>query len=568
MPKSIPCREEILSEDYRDFIVSDVQMPYLNSLLPETYCSQESGVGYRFAYLPKEQAEPVTLERFPYFSIPKCYGLLSMQALNQSGILPIQNQPSLQLKGNSVMIGFIDTGIDYENEVFRNLDGTTRIAGIWDQTIQTGTPPANFNYGSHYTQSEINQALTSENPRSFVPSFDENGHGTFLASIAAGSGNPEQQFLGAAPEATIACVKLKPAKQYLRDYYFVNPSTPCYQENDIILGMRYLHELALEYEMPLVFCIALGSSLGGRTGALPLAMVANIYSHMANRIPVIGTGNEANQRHHFFDEIMDVSDTKNVEVRVGENVSGFTMELWTDLPNILSISLTSPSGENTLRIPIRAGTSTTFDFLFEKTTVNIDYRLIVESTTSELIYFRFIDPAPGIWKLTVEPVRIIDGRFHIWLPLREFLTGDVFFLDSNPFYTLTGPSDAASPISVSYYDSTSNSIALDSGRGFTRKETIKPDFAAPGVQIMGAVPGGRFETRTGSSLAVGITCGAIALLLEWSLSQEDIPGIDTAEIKSLLILGAVRSSNLTYPNQEWGYGQLNLYNTFEEIRQL
>ena len=143
-----------------------------------------------------------------------------------------------------------------------------------------------------------------------------------------------------------------------------------------------------------------------------------------------------------------------------------------------------------------------------------------------------------------------------------------FFLDSNPFYTLTGPSDAASPISVSYYDSTSNSIALDSGRGFTRKETIKPDFAAPGVQIMGAVPGGRFETRTGSSLAVGITCGAIALLLEWSLSQEDIPGIDTAEIKSLLILGAVRSSNLTYPNQEWGYGQLNLYNTFEEIRQL
>ena len=55
MPKSIPCREEILSEDYRDFIVSDVQMPYLNSLLPETYCSQESGVGYRLHIFPKNR---------------------------------------------------------------------------------------------------------------------------------------------------------------------------------------------------------------------------------------------------------------------------------------------------------------------------------------------------------------------------------------------------------------------------------------------------------------------------------------------------------------------------------
>lgn len=419
------------------------------------------------------------------------------------------------------MIGFLDTGIDYENPVFQNLDKTTRIAGIWDQTIQSGTPPESFDYGSHYTRDMINEALASKDPHSLVPSVDNNGHGTFLASIAAGSGDPGAQFIGAAPESVIAVVKLKQAKQYLRDYYFIPDTAPAFQENDIMLGMRYLHLLAEKLKLPLIFCLALGSNLGGHSGSLPLSITAQQYTLLSNRIPVIGVGNEADQRHHFYSEIMNTSDTKTVEIRVGENTTGFMMELWTELPNILSISLTSPSGESTSRIPIRAGTSTTFNFLFENTTVYIDYRLFVESTTSELIHFRFSDAAPGIWKLVVEPIQIIDGRFHIWLPVREFLSGEVYFLNSNPYYTLTAPSDSVQPISVSYYDSSNNSIALSSGRGFTRTEQVKPDFTAPGINITGSLPGGRFESRSGSSTSVGITAGAAALLVEWHLQQKN-----------------------------------------------
>ncbi len=337
----------------------------------------------------------------------------------------------------------------------------------------------------------INEALASKDPYSLVPSVDNNGHGTFLASIAAGSGDPDAQFIGAAPESVIAVVKLKQAKQYLRDYYFIPNTAPAFQENDIMLGMRYLHLLAEKLRLPLIFCLALGSNLGGHSGSLPLSIIAQQYTLLSNRIPVIGVGNEADQRHHFYSEIMNTSDTKTVEIRVGENTSGFMMELWTELPNILSISLTSPSGESTSRIPIRAGTSTTFNFLFENTTVYIDYRLFVESTTSELIHFRFSDAAPGIWKLVVEPIQIIDGRFHIWLPVREFLSGEVYFLNSNPYYTLTAPSDSVQPISVSYYDSSNNGLALSSGRGFTRTEQVKPDFTAPGINITGSLPGGR-----------------------------------------------------------------------------
>ena len=568
MPYSDLCLKKILSEDYHDFIVSDIRMPFLQDMLEKDYCLQNPGFFYQCAYLSKSVIKPVSLENYSYFSIPKCYSLLSMQALNQAGILPIQNHSTIQLSGKQVMIGFLDTGIDYQNPVFQHLDKTTRIAGIWDQTIQSGTPPESFDYGSHYTPDMINEALASEDPYSLVPSVDNNGHGTFLASIAAGSGDPDAQFIGAAPESVIAVVKLKQAKQYLRDYYFIPNTAPAFQENDIMLGMRYLHLLAEKLGLPLIFCLALGSNLGGHSGSLPLSIIAQQYTLLSNRIPVIGVGNEADQRHHFYSEIMNTSDTKTVEIRVGENTSGFVMELWTELPNILSISLTSPSGESTSRIPIRAGTSTTFNFLFENTTVYIDYRLFVESTASELIHFRFSDAAPGIWKLVVEPVQIIDGRFHIWLPVREFLSGEVYFLNSNPYYTLTAPSDSVQPISVSYYDSSNNGLALSSGRGFTRTEQVKPDFTAPGISITGALPGGQFESRSGSSTSVGITAGATALLVEWHLQQKKIPSVSTALIKSLLTLGATRNPDMKYPNREWGYGQLNLYNTFEAMRQL
>ena len=152
--------------------------------------------------------------------------------------------------------------------------------------------------------------------------------------------------------------------------------------------------------------------------------------------------------------------------------------------------------------------------------------------------------------------------------MREFLSGEVYFLNSNPYYTLTAPSDSIQPISVSYYDSSNNGLALSSGRGFTRTEQVKPDFTAPGISITGALPGGQFASRSGSSTSVGITAGAAALLVEWHLQQKKIPSVSTALIKSLLTLGATRNPDMKYPNREWGYGQLNLYNTFEAMRQL
>ena len=562
------CQELILSEDYRDFIASSARPVPLPGISPDQLCEQDADFGYRCLYFPGTAADPVNLKRYTYSSIPKCYTLLDMEALNQTNILSIQNYPTLQLKGNGVMIGFIDTGIDYTNAAFRNLDGSTRIAGIWDQTIQTGTPPSAFSYGSEYTQEQINEALRQEQPETFVPTRDEIGHGTFTASLACGSGIPSEQFLGAAPESTLAVVKLKPAKQYLRDYYFIKNSVPCYQETDILLALRYLNELASRMEMPLILCIALGTSLGGHIGVLPLSTVLNSYGTATNRIPVIGVGNESDKRHHYSQEINSASTSATVELQVGNDVSGFVMELWTELPNILAISLVSPSGETTPTIPLRANSSTVLNFLLDRTEVSVDYRVIVERSTSELIFFRFRAPTPGIWRLIVTPVRVITGRFHIWLPVTEFLDGEVYFLTPDPYYTLTNPANTRSPVIVSYYSGATNGIALSSGRGYTRTENVNPDITAPGINVKGLLPGGRFAVRSGSSISTAITSGAAALLMEWIIYQIGSPVIDSYQFKSLFIIGAVRLPTMTFPNREWGYGQLDLFHTFEELRSL
>lgn len=568
MPEREVCRERILSEDYRDFIVSELRQNLFTNLIAEDTCTQEMQFIYESVYLEKEIADPITFERFSYNSIPKCYTLIDMAAMTQAGITQIQNYPTLNLQGTGVMIGFVDVGIDYQNPVFRNIDGSTRIAGIWDQTIQSGTPPEGFAYGTEYRREQIDEALRSGNPLEIVPSVDTNSHGTFVASIAAGGVNEGEQFIGAAPDATIAMVKLKPAKQYLKEFYEIHTDAPCYQENDIMLGITYLNQLATELELPLVLCFALGTNMGGHSAVSPMTGLLEIYSSLANRAVVIGAGNEANERHHFLGRAENVNDVKTVEIRVATDVQGFCMELWTENPNIMAVTVVSPTGGSTGRIPIRREETQEFPFVFERSTVSVDYRLFLERSNAELIFFRFNRPVEGIWKIIVEPVQVAEGVFHLWLPMTEFLENEVYFLESNPDYTITEPGSTITGMTVGFYNGNDNSVAISSGRGYTRGGVIKPNYVAPGVNVTGATTRNQFAERTGSSIAVAITAGACALLLEWIIYELGEEAVDSIQIRNLLTLGTERNPGEVYPNRTWGYGRLNLYKAFDEIRRI
>ena len=562
------CREKILSEGYWDFIIPLYRDEELTEVDSEKICIQELDFGYKSVSVDSRILLPLSFRQYWYSTIPKCYTLLDMQPLDASGIITLQNYPTLQLMGEGVMIGFLDTGIDYTNQVFRNLDGTTRIVGVWDQTIQNGEPPEGLLYGTGYTEEMINMALRAENPEEIVPTRDTNGHGTYVASVAAGSAESSGRFLGAAPEASIAMVKLKPAKSYLKEFFAITEDAVCYQENDIMTGLRYLNELARRRGMPLVICAALGTSFGGHNGDSLLTGILDSYAMLRNRCVVTGTGNEAAQRHHYYGTFTDSQDIQTAEIRVGEKAESFVTELWSTLPNIVTVSVTSPSGERTGQIPVRLGYLFDFVFAFERTTVTVEYRLLQENNDAQLVFIRFQNAVPGIWRVEVQPVMETQGSFHMWLPMREFLGGEVYFLESDPDTTFTEPAGGKNTMTVSYYNSRENAVDINSGRGYTRDERIKPDYAAPGVSVTGAVPGGGFRDRTGSSAATAIAAGGCALIMKWISDQPGARGASAYQVRNIIVMGSQKFPTIEYPNTQWGYGTMNLYRSLDILRRL
>lgn len=557
------CKEQAYSNDYYDFIV-----PYgLEVNLQNEGCIQRIDEDYDIVYYPRTGLPSLQIGNYTYTEIPKCYSLLDQTALEVSGILRLQNQPALALKGRGVLVGFIDTGIDYTNPVFRYSDGSTRIVSIWDQTVMDGTPPLGISYGAQYNSEEINRALQSENPYDIVPSRDTNGHGTFLAGVACGSEDVENDFIGAVPEAEIAVVKLKEAKQYLREFFFVEEGVPAYQENDIMLAVAYLNGLANIRNMPLVICLGLGTANGNRAGDSYMSMFLSDISNRRKRAVVVATGNEAGMRRHFQGQLWENMEYEDVEISVESDMDGFCVELWADAPELYAVSLISPTGEEIPRIPIRTDTTEEFDFIFEETTITVDYRIEAKITANQLIFLRFTKPTRGLWIIRVYPENTVTGRYNMWLPLSRLTPGEVFFLRSNPEITLTIPSAARQLISVGGYNAINGSIFADSGRGYSITGDIKPDFVAPAVNVYGPGLRNNYVTYTGTSAAAAVTTGAVAQIMQWAFVEQRYAIRSASGIKNMLIRGAVQTDDRSYPNREWGYGTLDVYNSFEMLRE-
>lgn len=553
----------ILSNDYADLIIS-YKLP-MEALQEDfgPYGVQTVTGNYAILHVERSLLPSNLISALGYATIPRLYTTLNTAALEASGILRVQSQPYLNLKGDGVLMGFIDTGIDYRLDCFQNSDQTSRIVSIWDQTITDGTPPYNLGYGTEYKKEQIDQALSSSDPLSVVPSVDANGHGTFLAGIAAGTENSSADFIGAAPHSSIAVVKLKQAKEYLKDYFLVHPEdVPVYQETDIMMGLRYLFLLSAHMRLPLVICIGVGTTQGDHSGNSPLCDVIDNFSSSSGFYVSAAGGNEAGRAHHYLGNFSSPQQEENVEILVDEQDTGFCVEFWAQSPELYSIGLTSPLGETIPPATVRLGQAMRFSFLLEKTIVDMTYEVVEFRSGGQLIFLRFQNPTPGIWRLKIRNVIYINGIFHLWLPITGFISPSTVFLSPNPYTTLTSPSDADTALTVSAYDTYQNSLFINSSRGYTRTNQIKPDIAAPGVNVYGPVSGNQFSTRTGTSNSAAIAAGAVALLVNWGLNQTVPRVLSPAEVKNYIKRGASRSDDLSYPNREYGFGTLDLYNAF------
>lgn len=558
-------REMVLSNDYVDLIRNFQTSPEAFETLFSNLGAQLFGWGYGMVHVERSLYYEEPINFTGYASIPKLFTTLDTTSLEVSGILRVQTQPLLDFRGEGVIIGFIDTGINYTLPAFQTSDGRSRILRLWDQTIQSDDYPPGIFYGTEYTQEMLTEALGRENPLEYVPSVDTDGHGTSVAAIAAGSEDPANNFIGAAPRCDIAVVKLKPAKEYLKDFFQVPQSALAFQETDIMMGLRYLNDLSTELRKPLVICLCLGSNQGNHSGSSPLSGLLTFYSGFTGNYIIIAAGNEAGMAHHYYGSINRQGDITDVELLVNEKDTGFSLEMWGLSPELYSIGLVSPLGEVVPRIPPRLGRSTTIDFVLERTVVEIYYEVIESTSGNQLTLLRFSDPTPGLWRIRVYNDLYFNGIFNLWLPVTGFISPDTVFLSPNPDTTLTAPSNTVAPITVSTYDAHTGSLFINSSRGYTFSGNIKPDLAAPGVDVYGPNVNGRYTTHTGSSMAAAITAGAVALFVNWSISRNGPSYFSAQEVKGYLIRGASRTPGTLYPNREWGYGTLNLYQIFESL---
>ncbi|MDE6389721.1 MAG: S8 family peptidase [Lachnospiraceae bacterium] len=540
----------------------------MSATQPVDFCFHGIDENYGVANVNRSMIPPMSIGYYGYSAIPVLYGLMQIDGeifdpenLIEVGSIRVQNPP-LSLQGAGVIVGFIDTGIRYELDVFRREDGSSRIMSIWDQTIQDGEPPEGFLYGTEYTRADIDRALQTDEPEQIVPSVDLNGHGTRMASVAVGSIlNQGLTFRGAAPQADIAVVKLKEAKQYLRDYYLISEDAVVFQENDIMEAAKYLERMAIALHRPVVIVIGLGTNWGSHNGTSPLASYLNTVAGRRSRAVVVCGGNEGDKEHHYENSAPDV-----VEIRVEEETKGFCLELWGTLPDTHSVRVRSPGGETSQEIDFRSREDREITFIFEETRIVVSNLIVERDAGEQLVFFRFEKPTPGIWNMQVYPAEGElrgMGVFHMWLPIANFLETSVTFLAPSPDVTLTEPSNAERIITISTYNGTTGSWFPQSGRGFTKSGNIKPDLSVPGVQVSTVL-----GPYTGSSMAAAIAAGCVAQFMEWAVVDGNTPTVESRAIKSFLIRGADRSENVVYPDNRWGFGKLDISGTFEVLARL
>ena len=473
------------------------------------------------------------------------------RARSISCIQPVQEAP-LGLSGQGVLVAVIDSGIDWRHPDFQTEEGRSRIVLLWDQTLP-GNPPEGYSYGSEWTGRALDAALAGE---ASVASEDVSGHGTGVAGIAAGNGRASGgRYRGIAPRADLLVVKLGTPEP---DGF---PRT-----TELMQAVDYALQAARSRNQPLSINLSFGNTYGSHEGN---SLLETFLDSMANQWKTsisVGTGNEGADGGHTSG-ILRMGQMQEIALAIGENEPSTSVQLWKSYADRFDILLITPGG--TVLGPMRQIRQVQ-RFAYQNTELLVYYGAPSPYSAAQEIYFEFLPRDSlldsGVWTFRLVPQRIVTGEFDFWLPSSQVRNPDTRFLRQTPETTLTLPAAAAKVISVGAYNSQNDSYAGFSGRGFTRQTNrVKPDLAAPGVEIMTAAPGGGYRARTGTSFATPFVAGSAALLMEWGIVRGYDPYLYGEKRKAYLIRGARQLDiEAEYPNPKIGYGALCLADSFPE----
>ena len=530
----------------------------LEALRNEGIRVDELAAGYAVLVVPESRIDQVSaMEQIVYIEKPKRLFFASNMARAASCLSTIQTSSGSGtggvgagagvisglesgLTGRGVLVAVIDSGIDYFHSDFRNPDGTTRIGLLADQDRDR-----------IYTREEINAALETGSRSSaleLVPSTDPSGHGTAVAAIAAGNGREGNGvYRGVAYESELMVVKLG------------TPLTDSFpRTTQLMKALDLVVRRARDMNRPLAVNISFGNTYGSHDGTSLLETFINDISNIGRNVIVAGTGNEGTGAGHRAGSLV-MGQEENAQLSIAPYETGMGVQLWKSYVDQFSIRLVTPSGEVIGPIDSRLGPQT---LRYGGTRILIYYGKPSPFSRAQEVYFDFLPVRDyldsGIWTFRLTPERIVTGRYDMWLPSRGLLNPSTRFLRPVPETTLTIPSTAANVISVGAYDDSYRAYADFSGRGFTRQtQQVKPDLAAPGVDIVTAGRGGGYEAVTGTSFAAPFVTGSAALLMQWGILQGNDPFLYGEKVKAYFTRGARHLPGYdVWPNERLGYGTL------------
>lgn len=500
----------------------------------------------------------VALDEVEYVEKPKRLYFATRQGILASCIGEItQSEP--YLTGNGVLIAIIDSGIDYYNDKFRDRNQNTRIAALWDQTVMPEAnrgekSPDGFNIGTEYTSSVINEAIrkpTREEAMEIVRSRDVSGHGTAVAGIAA----------DVATTSRFIVVKLG------RPDPLSFPRT-----TEMMRALKYVVEKAVIYNQPVAINVSFGNSYGSHDGTSLLERYMDNIAEIGRNVVCVGSGNEGSSAGHYYGKIAEGEETE-VELAVTPYETGINLQLWKNYGDDFRITLISPSGQSFL-IPFRQ--NGTIQTQLDGTQVLIYVGEPTPYSVDQEIFFDFIPNnsyvESGIWRIGINAVSVMDGRFNMYLPAQEARNMGTSFFRPTPDVTLTIPSTSSRVITVGAYSVTGDSYADFSGRGYVTGPNgeqllvVKPDIVAPGVGITVTTTLGTTAVVSGTSFATPFVTGGAALLMEWGIVRGNDLFLYGEKLKAYLQKGArpLRGESV-YPNERVGWGKLCVADSIPKV---
>ena len=503
--------------------------------------------GYAVVTLPESEIDSYShREQIEFIEKPKQLYFETFQGKEASCILPLQNGVS-GLTGRGVLVGIVDSGIDFFHPDFRTEDGSSRILSLWDQSIP-GNPPEGYVIGTEYTKEEINKALAlgEIQGRRLVPSRDYTGHGTAVLGIAAGNGRASGGAnRGIAYESDLLVVKMKNADKN---------SFP--RTTELMEGVDYLIRQSIRLGKPIVVNISFGNNYGSHKGDSLLETYLDSVSAMGRNVICTGMGNNGDDALHFGGKLEN-REIQEIELGIGPYEPALNLQLWKAYEDEIKIYVENPSGIRIGPLEERMGAQR---WRVGNTNLLIYYGKPAPYHVTQEIYFEFLPDAlyvdSGVWKLVLQGINVKNGDYFLWLPGGKTLNPGTGFYLPRVQGTLTIPATARRLISVGAYDSRLLSYAAFSGRGSSELPYGKPDLTAPGVDITAPRTGGDYGSYTGTSFAVPFVSGSAALLMEWGIIKGNDPYLYGEKVKAYLRRGARPLPEYKqYPNYEVGWGE-------------